>query len=335
MQTHSYTTISGEVIEYEAPNSLEAAFLARVTDAVHDPNVGEAELTELIYGKENPILDQTVLPHHGVVTKLVFANPLYHVMTDLLARKRVAAGTLDVARAADRFTMTVNEAAEKLDVHPSAIRQAIAGKKLAAQKKGGTHYIDPRSVDAYRVSRRGPKPRPTLDVTLASDSTGSMRIKPEIEVTRRFSIGETRCTEGVIDGYERAAIIYGPKGSYRTVVVEPAGEDSQVVFGHAMVHGRFRVVHTYNNSARASEVFKSFDPYDWHPPWYRFDAEDGESWIVWAESAEDALAIARDEQSLEGAISEWQPTTGQLRELRSARRHHPNARTFLLADLGN
>ena len=84
MSTERYTTILGEVIEYPAPSSEVAAFLERVKRAAHDPSVSEAQLSELVYGRENPVLDQTIFPGRGAVTKAVHANPVWPVMQDLL-----------------------------------------------------------------------------------------------------------------------------------------------------------------------------------------------------------------------------------------------------------
>jgi hypothetical protein len=258
-KTHSYTTLAGEAIEYETPGRGLAAFLARVTDATADPNVSEAALTALVYGKENPLLEQSISPDYGMVTKAVFADPLYHVMTDLLARKRVAAGKLDLERAAASFTVTVTDAAEQLGVHPSAIRQAIAATKLSARKIGGTHYIDPRSIASYRVSRRGPKPRATLDVVIAHDATGGMRIKaPSLEMVRGVGSARASIREGRVVGFERVAVIFGPKGKYRLFVLEPDDKDEEVTFGMSSVRGKFRIAEKINNPAKASAAFKAF-----------------------------------------------------------------------------
>ncbi|KYF76558.1 hypothetical protein BE17_10810 [Sorangium cellulosum] len=55
--------------------------------------------------------------------------------------------------------ITVPEAARRLGVGDSAIRQAIKVGRLRAQKDGGTWYVDPDAVAAYRVSNRGPRPK--------------------------------------------------------------------------------------------------------------------------------------------------------------------------------
>ncbi len=256
-----YTTLAGEPIEYERPAPALSGFLARVHDAANDPSVTESELVELVYGRENPLLRQDILPHHGVVTKEVFANPVYHVLLDLLARKRVAQGTLDPERAAGEYSLTVTEAAKRLAVHPSAVRQAIQAHKLDAVKRGGIHLLKPASVDSYRVSRRGPKPAaaaPALEVCLGNDDRGSFRLKVlggELEV---MDHGPRR-VEGIVPTFERAVVISGGKGAYRLFEIEPAGEKNEIAMGPFHVRGEFKIARKENNSRRASEAWRAFE----------------------------------------------------------------------------
>jgi excisionase family DNA binding protein len=159
MELERYTTLAGETLEYPRPNAEVGGFLARVFDATNNPNVGEGELIDLIYGKENPILDQTIFPARGAVTKEVFTDPVYHLMTDLLDHKRVQMGTLDLHKAHAAFTMTVQEAARKLGITQGAVRNAIVSRRMPAIKKGGVYLLDPKAVESFHVSPRGPKAR--------------------------------------------------------------------------------------------------------------------------------------------------------------------------------
>jgi excisionase family DNA binding protein len=255
----SYTNLAGEVLEYESPPAKVAAFLARVIDATHDPGVTEAAMTELVYGPENPILAQGVLEHHGVVTKEVFENPLYHVMTDLLGRKRVQAGTLDPPKAREEYTVTIAEAADQLGVHPSAVRQAVHAKTLDAIKVGGSWRLKPSSVASYRVSRRSPAGRsePVATAVVGSVDGASFRLKilgGKLTETGRHD----RRVEGTIDRFDRMAVISGPKGKYRFFEIEPAATDEAIEFGPFFVKGRYRIVTKENNPRRASEAWREF-----------------------------------------------------------------------------
>ena len=250
-----YTAISGEVIRYPTPSKEVATFLARVIDAANKPRVTESELVDLVYGKENPILDQTILNHQGVVTRAAFNNPVFHVMTDLLSRKRVQVGTLDLEGHKARCTMTVTEAAKKLGVHPSAVRQAIYAKKLPAVKKGGMYYLDPRSVEQHHVKRPGPKSETMLEVAVGSSPKGSFRLKAPTFGRRDKVAGYV---QGDVSRFQRVAVIFGPKGSLRMFILEPGEDENEVAFDKGYVRGRFDVVEKINNSRKASERWRTF-----------------------------------------------------------------------------
>jgi hypothetical protein len=154
---NTYTCASGEIITYPDPAPDVTAFLARVRAAADDPAVDRNQLIELIYGLENPLLDKGILPGRAMVTKAVFANPIYHIMSDLLFRKELAARnqTPDVVAAA--HTVSVRDAAKQLGITEASVRAAITARKLAAWMRNGQWYLRPESVAAYKVSNRGQK----------------------------------------------------------------------------------------------------------------------------------------------------------------------------------
>src|SRR5262245_32600640 len=112
MAKRTHTTVSGHHIEYDSTPRVEA-FLRRLEDAIDDAKVSENELIGLAYGHENPILDHTMFPSRGAVTKEVLADPAYAVMADLLFRKRLAEEGTDIEKLAARYSMTVSEAAKE------------------------------------------------------------------------------------------------------------------------------------------------------------------------------------------------------------------------------
>lgn len=281
MPIERYTTIAGNVIDY-VPSPDEADFLARVVRATNDPNVTEAQLIELVYGRENPILDQSVFAGRGAVTASVVENPIYRVLLDLLDQKRVIDGKLDVAKAAEAYTLSVADAAKRLEMSPGAVRQAIQAGNLAAWKKGATYFLEPRSVDTYRsrVARRGPSAassaterRPAvspsdvvpsepagsafaLRARMGSATGWSFRLKaPHIEIVE--TDGHARV--GVVSSFERAAIAFSGKKVNRFFVLEPADEPFRYDFGPFFIEGRFRVAEKVNNAQEASERFKAFE----------------------------------------------------------------------------
>ena len=149
-------TINGRTIEYE-PTPSEARFVQRVEAAVANAGVSEAELRSLIYGPENPLLDQQA--GYSFVTPAAFDNPVFRVLLDLLDQKRVRMGSLHLEKAAARYTLSVAEAAERLGIRDSAVRTAVLEGRLPSWIKDGQIRLAPASVGTYEVSRRGRPPR--------------------------------------------------------------------------------------------------------------------------------------------------------------------------------
>lgn len=87
MATVIHELISGGIIEYESTAELEA-FLPRVLRLLKDPDKTEDDMVEIVYGPTNPILDKTLIPGRGAVTKAIHGSPVYRMFTDLLERKR-------------------------------------------------------------------------------------------------------------------------------------------------------------------------------------------------------------------------------------------------------
>lgn len=267
----SHTTITGETVEYPRPTAEVARFLSRLRAAAEDPRVSENELVQLMYGRENPILDQTLLPGRGMVTTAVFADPLYRVMLDLLDAKRVQVGTLDPVRASDSYTMTVSEAAERLKMSTSAVRQAIKAGRLAAWKKGGVHMLDPHSVATYRdhVARRGPRSEreasegaePALRVRMGNRPGASFRVKaPGLEVVSTTKLeGGGKVIEATVPRFARAAIAFSGKEMNRAFFLVPADEENSFTFDAFEIRGRYRVAEKINDAVKASKAFKAFE----------------------------------------------------------------------------
>lgn len=275
-KSERYTTILGEVIEYPTPSADVAAFVARATRAAHDPAVTETQLTELVYGRDNPILDQTIFPGRGAVTKAVMANPVYHVLLDLLDAKRIQTRALDPGAANAAFSMTVAEAAAELGISESAVRQAIAAKHLASTKRGNVHLIDPQSIATYRerVVRRGPTPKesatpeqssPALRVRMGNSPGESLMFKaigPNSRITTTRVA--PRIVEGSVPSFTRAAIKFGGKTGQRMFVLEPSDDENEFALGQFFIRGRYRVAEKINNSAEAAERWLTFAR-DRHP----------------------------------------------------------------------
>lgn len=276
MTTKSYRTVNGQTLEYEATPKV-AAFIRRLEEGVENPKVTEQQLIGIAYSSENPILDHTMFPGRGAVTKAVLDDPAYHVMTDLLFRKQVAEQDLDVDKLAAKYSLTVGQAAAELGIHESAVRQAIAAKRLASWVKDGKHYLDPRSLKSIEFGTRGPKkgswseiaktmakreqrvqaalallPDP-LDVVMGHEKGASLKIKPSLPEAERIAGNRLR---GTLPKWKRVVVMTtGDGGSRRAFVLEPGPEENELTHGPFSVKGRFVVRDTINSSKRAGEVW--------------------------------------------------------------------------------
>ncbi len=250
MPTHE--TINGRSVEYE-PSAAERKFLQRVEALVDDAKASELELRGFIYGPDNPLLTQ----QHGYsfVTAAAFESPVLRVALDLLDRKKVAAGSLDLEKAAARYTMTVAQAAERLGLSPSTIRMAVLSERLASWMVDGEIRLDPAAVGAYEVSRRGTPPK--LLVSAGSHDGTSLRVRVEggeLDVTDK----ERAIVHGEVKQWQRVHVITGAnragETTYRYWAIAPGGQQRRIELGDLKVVGRFTVVEQKNGKA-ASEAW--------------------------------------------------------------------------------
>jgi hypothetical protein len=252
--------VDGTVLKFDPPAPAVAAFLERVRRASEDPKVSEDQLVALIYGRDNPLLDHAMLPGHSMVTKEVFENPVYHVMCDYLGRKRVQLGTLDLAAARARFTMSVPDAAAKIGIHETAVRKAVATRRLASWRADGQIWLDPRAVAAFEVTRRGPPPR--LQLRVGSAPGVSFRVKHPGALEGRTEPA-ANVVEGTLTAWARVGVMFsaerGDTKGQRFFVLEPGGEETELKLGDFYVKGRFTVVEKVNNSERARAAWKAFE----------------------------------------------------------------------------
>jgi hypothetical protein len=250
----NYLCINGRVFDFE-PTADEQKFIDCVAAAVDDPKVKESDLVALIYGPENPLLESKA--GYSFVTPAAFANPVYRVLTDLLDRKRVKLGLLNLEKAASRYTLSVAQAAEKLGIAPSAVRTAVLDGRLPSWMKDGQIFLDPHSVESYEVVRRGRSPQ--LRVTCGSHDGASMRVRVvggELEVTNKAK----GLVDGLVKQWEEMSIITSAKRdgdtSYRYWWLKPGGVERRVELGPFKVVGRFTIEEQRNGKA-ASEAWHS------------------------------------------------------------------------------
>lgn len=270
-----YTTLSGRTLEYEPTPEL-AAFIERLAAMTADPDATEDDMVLLAYGPGNPMLNQSILPGRAMVTGETLANPAYHVAADLLFRKHVAEKQVDIAELAGQHTLSVAETAERLGVNVSAVRQAIDAWRLAAWKKNGKYFVDPRSLATFRLIARGPKPtgRPAerastdpLVVRVGSASGVTMHVKhPSAELgpapaSLPPAPAKAKTADGTISPWRRVAVYSAVNDKPgRLMVLEPAEDENELALGPLFVRGKFAIAEKVNNARQAREVWEAFKP---------------------------------------------------------------------------
>jgi hypothetical protein len=259
-----HTTMSGHALEVSDDRGDVIAFLARLEKMLGNKKATESDMIALAYGRENPILDHTIFPERGAVTREILADPAYQVVVDLVARKRLAEDGIDPEKLAAEYTITVPEAAVKLGVHENAVRQAIASRRLASWVKGGRHYMHPRSLASFELAARGPKPPEDrmragapLEVRLGNKPGSSFRLKHDGMVGDEKRVGDHEI-QFTLGAWRKIGVMMGRGDSQRLFVLEPADEETEVRHGDFYVKGKFRVSKKLNNARIANEAWKAW-----------------------------------------------------------------------------
>jgi len=262
---NTYQLQNGETIKYPDPPRPVADFLARVRVAANNPTVSLDALISLIYGPENPLLDHTMLPGRAMVTKEVFANPVFHVMQDQIGVKRVQLGLLNMTAERAAHTLSVQDVAKELGITPAAVRQAIAGHRLSAMYDNGQWWVRPESVASYKVSTRGPKRASTprragsAGVRVAVGSTKGASLSIRVEGGELVEDAQdARTLRGhLAPGWKRAVVRTTTKTGSRAFVIEPAARAQEKIEHNGLyVIGGFKVVQKANSTRAAQTLWR-------------------------------------------------------------------------------
>ena len=81
------------------PSSYDARSPVPLVMVLHGCQQTEQDMIDVIYGPDNRIMDKTLIPGRGSVTRAVLGNP-YKMFTDLLTRKRARTRAAKAPRAA-------------------------------------------------------------------------------------------------------------------------------------------------------------------------------------------------------------------------------------------
>lgn len=251
-----YKLLSGETINVPPQEADRDAFYRRALDAASDPRVSVQEMYDLVYGLENPMLDKTIMPGRATVTLAVHNDPLWIVLQDLIGRKRIATGHLDLARSNARYTMTVSEAAKKLGVSSSAVRQAIAARRLDAIKPAGEWLLDPNAVEAYRVAEHKAHPQrgEQLEARIGSVQGLTFRIRgASVEGSREGAV-----RAGMIPaGWESIAVQVITKDRPRFFRLRPGRQQNELKEGGFYLRGPFDIAEHVEEQVTAVDAFKA------------------------------------------------------------------------------
>ncbi len=253
-----HTTLSGHSVEYPDPDAKLEKFLKRVAALVDDRKATEDDIITLVYGRDNPILDHTLFPERGAVTREVLDNPVYSVLTDLIARKHAAVAGLGAEQLGKRFTLTVAEAAAQAEVTKDAIRKAIAAKRLPSWVRDGQYFIDPKSLVALRFGTRLPFESTPIEFRAGYNANlnAFLRVKaPDGEHPRDKSDPED---DDTIPKWRRVGVLCGGNGTLRFFILEPGKEKRSLPWHGYEVAGKFDVVEKVNNKADARKAWEGF-----------------------------------------------------------------------------
>jgi hypothetical protein len=264
--TRVHKTLSGHRVEYPDPDPKLGRFLDRVREAFQDPKKTDDDMIGLIYGRENPLLEAT----NGMVTREVFENPVYRVLSDLIVQKRVIMDGTDPERIAAKYTLTVADVAARKGVSEDAIRKAVRENRLLSWVKGGSYFFEPRSIEAVPLGTRGPMPKgiepisyrvgydkvTNAQLRLRTDPGGN---QPE-ETEKSIPIRQYQTIHhGTVDRWRRAAVFAaGSRGSARFFELEPSSEPDELEFHGFYVRGKFRITRKLNNAREARKAWDSF-----------------------------------------------------------------------------
>jgi hypothetical protein len=258
----TYETADGKKIVVDDMSAEVRDFLKRIQTIADDETKTVDDLILCIYSTDNPIMDTNFIPGRAMVTEIVFNNPVYSVMNDIIYRKQLAKRGQTIDDVYKSYTVSVQGAAAKLSMTPAGIRQAINAKKLDAIRQNGQWWIRPASIDGYRVSNRGKhlkRGKPSVVAKVGSEPGMSFSIKVTPGTLLEENESGERCfpgdwTEAII----KTTIKSDQGNSVRAYVIQPGPHTDEIHLGTRYVRGAFDVVRKINNPREANETWKNF-----------------------------------------------------------------------------
>jgi hypothetical protein len=149
----TYTTIHGRTLIMNPSSEALARLLERMMLAVEDPNISIDMMERWVYGADNPLLDHTTMPGKSLFTREMFRDPHHRIMIDLLSRKQMKLGQLDLGKVHAQFVHDVPTSAGELGISVAEVLQAIEEWQLSAFVRDGNWWIDPHSYIIFRARK--------------------------------------------------------------------------------------------------------------------------------------------------------------------------------------
>lgn len=278
MPMERYHTLAGEVIEYPAAPADLARFLARAIDEAHDPDIGESAFTALIYGRDNPLLDQTVFPDRGMVTPEAKRHPIFRILLDLLEQKRIQAGTLQARRDPDgpmpadpAHTMTVDRAASLMAVSAGTIRRLVKQGELVGSGRGESLRLDGEAVERWieehdiagetrRFAMVGDVEGAVADLQILMGRRGGaeLQVKYKGALDDVTTIGANQA--GTLRRWRAVGVLLADEGTCVFHVLRPGPRREVVALRGFFVRGAFDVTQTITDAEMARAAFDTFEP---------------------------------------------------------------------------
>jgi hypothetical protein len=265
-----HTSLSGQIIDCKDLDPKVERFIERARAVLEDKRATENDLIALVYGKENPLLDPTFFPERGAVTAEVLTEPAYHVLQDLIARKRVLQDGKDPAKLGAKYTVTIPEAAALKGVSEDAIRKAIRERRLPAWVRDDVTYLEPRTLDAMSIGGRGPVPKKIEPLTIRygyhRTEGAFLKFKDQSGVREIDDRGNKAFASSMLDQtdelkrWRRVGVLTGGHGKVRFFELVPSTEESPepIEFHGFFVRGKYMVLRKVNNAKLAREAWEAF-----------------------------------------------------------------------------
>jgi hypothetical protein len=264
-----YICVQGHEIDYDDTPSDAVEFLNNLI--VHAKRgATEAELVQLIYSRDNPILGSYPGCGRGTVTNETLQNPIYRIMHDILFRARLKGIGVTAEEVSRPFNVTIIEAAQRTRIAPVAIERTIRMYLIESWKKDGEHYLRPEDVERLAVDSQSPAtlqyagPIGTPLLARIGNKTGvSFRVKcpTALRGVERDGLGGNIGT--IPAGWESIAIGYSKEFEDTTVrtllVIAPDDRENAIEHEGFYVRGRFAVVQK-RTADRGGKAWRDFEP---------------------------------------------------------------------------